>query len=635
MRYIIKALLSFSAIGLLINPAFVAASPVLALPIEVSQPEDELSDIATFNIYPKGDEWGNWDETQDGYSVIRDSATGIWRYAKKNAQGKLKPSRAVVGRDNPKAKAWGLKKHQAPSRRPQLPFGLSRASAKPAVYTALEHALSTPSIDATPTLFILVSFSDKSGTYTASNFADFQSNQLQRYFRETSYGRFQTVPATESFGTLNDGIVGWLPLNQNHPNPGGSVDSRNRQLTADAIKAADPYVDYASYDFNNDGYLDSDELAVVVIPAGYETSYGGSNCAGTPSVWGHHWSLGWGTVAAPTVDGVIVGDYHLGNGGYAQFGEIHGIQTSCAVRTDHQATLGIMAHELGHLILHWIDLYDTDYTSAGLGNFSLMSRGTWSWKPGDLYHGQTPVHPDGWSKLYAGWVDPVYDIVGFFTLPAAGSGTATATNAVQIQTTSDPKQYYLFENRSQYGYDRGLYRVGSTTGGIAVLHIDENISDNDNEGHKKVDLVEADNDLSMDIDPYNSGKPTNLFYWDKRTKFGDATIPNSRLYSGLPTNITLDSVSAVQEEMTAVFVPRYELTLPNSRAGTVISSPWGIRCGRVCAASFSAGTVVTLTAMSLKRHTFIRWGGACSDSGNSPTCALTMDSPKNVTAAFQ
>jgi len=633
MRHIIKTLLFLSVIALLISPAFVVASPVLALPLEVSQPQDELPDIAPFTIYPKGDEWSNWDETQDGYSIIRDSATGIWRYAKKSAQGKLKSSRAVVGRHNPKA--WGLKKHLAPSRRSELPPGLSPASAKPALSNASELAISAPSLDATPTLFILVSFSDKSGTYAGSDFANFQANQLQKYFQEVSYGRFQTVPASESFGTLNDGVVGWIPLNQNHPNPGGGLDDRNRQLTADAIKAADPYVDYSSYDINKDGYLDSNELAVVVIPAGYETSYVGSNCTGTPSVWGHHWSLGWGAVAAPTVDGVIVGDYHSGNGGYAQFGEIHGINTSCAVRKDHQATLGIMAHELGHLILHWIDLYDTDYTSAGLGNFSLMAGGTWSWKPGDLYHGQTPVHPDGWSKLYAGWVDPVYDTAGFFILPASGSSSATATNAVQIQTTSNPKQYYLFENRSQYGYDRGLYRVGSTTGGIAVLHIDENISDNDNEWHKKVDLVEAENDLSMDIDPYNSGKSTNLFYWDNRTKFGDATTPNSRLYSGLPTNITLDSVSAIQEEMTAVFVPRYELTLPNSRAGTVISSPWGIRCGRVCAAGFSAGTAVTLTVMSLKRHTFIGWGGACSDSGNSPTCALTMDSPKNVTVTFQ
>ncbi len=69
----------------------------------------------------------------------------------------------------------------------------------------------------------------------------------------------------------------------------------------------------------------------------------------TPSVWAHQGWLNWGTSGLPILDGKTIGDYYNG-GNYAQFGERHGT---------HQATIGIMAHEFGHVI-NWPDLYDTD-----------------------------------------------------------------------------------------------------------------------------------------------------------------------------------------------------------------------------------------------------------------------------------
>ena len=46
------------------------------------------------------------------------------------------------------------------------------------------------------------------------------------------------------------------------------------------------------------------------------------------------------------------------------------------------ATIGIMAHEFGHDI-NWPDLYDVDGTSEGIGEFSLMSGGSWGQSPDD------------------------------------------------------------------------------------------------------------------------------------------------------------------------------------------------------------------------------------------------------------
>jgi uncharacterized repeat protein (TIGR02543 family) len=67
-------------------------------------------------------------------------------------------------------------------------------------------------------------------------------------------------------------------------------------------------------------------------------------------------------------------------------------------------------------------------------------------------------------------------------------------------------------------------------------------------------------------------------------------------------------------------------------SGTVRTDPSGIDCGADCTETYDYGTVVTLTATADIGSTFTGWGGACS--GSSPTCQVTMDGPKSVTATF-
>nr|WP_315431317.1 trypsin-like peptidase domain-containing protein [uncultured Albidiferax sp.] len=66
-------------------------------------------------------------------------------------------------------------------------------------------------------------------------------------------------------------------------------------------------------------------------------------------------------------------------------------------------------------------------------------------------------------------------------------------------------------------------------------------------------------------------------------------------------------------------------------SGTVSSSPSGISCGSSCAAPFSIGSSVVLTATPASGSSFTGWGGACSGTGS---CSLTMDAAKSVTATF-
>ena len=254
-------------------------------------------------------------------------------------------------------------------------------------------------------LLILVSFSNVNsrGSTPAQWYNQFfgPTNSARHFYSQASYGQLTLAPASESYGTVSDGVIGWLNLNYPHPNSQGNNGDADRTIAQRAIIAADPFITYSSYDTNHDGYISGSELHIIVIAAGYETSYGGAAAACTPNIWGHNWSL-FGSVPAPTVDGVIVAA--SGHGGYSEFGE-----WDCANfdPLGHMATMGIMVHEMGHDI-NWPDLYDIDGTSVGVGVWSIMGSGSWGYVSGQ-YQGATPSLPDAFLKWYQGWLTPRTD----------------------------------------------------------------------------------------------------------------------------------------------------------------------------------------------------------------------------------
>lgn len=80
--------------------------------------------------------------------------------------------------------------------------------------------------------------------------------------------------------------------------------------------------------------------------------------------------------------------------------------------------------------------------------------------------------------------------------------------------------------------------------------------------------------------------------------------------------------------------PAPELTVLESGtgAGGVHSSPAGIKCPGICAAAFTAGSTVTLTATPAAGSSFEGWQGACTGSGS---CTLKLGSSgASVQAGF-
>src|SRR5207244_10398538 len=80
----------------------------------------------------------------------------------------------------------------------------------------------------------------------------------------------------------------------------------------------------------------------------------------------------------------------------------------------------------------------------------------------------------------------------------------------------------------------------------------------------------------------------------------------------LVTGVQVCSSDLAATIVTATFTPQtFTLTVSKAGtgAGTVTSSPAGITCGATCAASFTSGTAVTLTAAPAAGSTFTGWSG--------------------------
>jgi hypothetical protein len=117
---------------------------------------------------------------------------------------------------------------------------------------------------------------------------------------------------------------------------------------------------------------------------------------------------------------------------------------------------------------------------------------------------------------------------------------------------------------------------------------------------------------------------------------GTYTVTPSRSsHTFTPTSrpVTLSGTAAVGVDFVASPAYTLSVTLAGSSAGSVSSSPAGISgCTGTCSASFTSGTVVTLTASPGAGGTFREWRGDCTGSGT--TCQVTMNGATSVTAVF-
>ena len=532
-------------------------------------------DGTTFAARGVGDAVSSGVRTEDGHVIVQDESEQ-WVYATRSGAA----SDLVVGVDAaPRAVAT------VPADSVDPPQGF---------------AVEANNVGTQRTLVILVSFTNRPSV--GSTAAQWSSkyfgagNSVRSYYKQASYNQLDFAPALETHGAVNDGVVGWLQLPYAHPNAGGSYYQQvngvipSQAVTRDAILAANPYVNYATYDTNGDGVIEPSELHITVIMAGYESAmlY---DCPNTGAeTWGHQWSLLNGYLPpAATTDGKWVGGY-----GYTQFGEWH---SSCpSFETGTMATIGIMAHEIGHDI-GWPDLYDAypggnNPDSAGIGVWSIMSGGTWNQLPGQR-PGDTPSLPDAWSKYLQGWVQPS----AYSPSPTGVTLASAATNPNVVRLLDNPNgvdwkwaagtgEYFLMENRQKEGYDAALPGCG-----LLIWHIDETRVHNGDETRRLVDLEEADgrNDLNGISNNGDAGDPFPGS--TGKLAFNVSSTPNSRLYSGAASGVSVSVSSASCSSSMSATVSTNGVPPSNDAfaAATVIDGASGTRTATTVGATKEAG----------------------------------------------
>jgi M6 family metalloprotease-like protein len=530
------------AVAVLAAPRPALAINASPFPAVVKQP-----DGTSVTIQLRGDEYAHWNEDGSGYPVIQD-ADGWWKYAQIDAQGVLRATSARMGTVSPAA--LGLNHaHPVPEPRPETgasPTGRDGALlAKPVARQATPRANGT-----VKNLVVLLLFSDhtvaKNGRlpsafdslYNGVNASGVNapSGSVRDFYFQASYGTMTlqstvlawvTLPHTEAYYSGNQ--YG-LPF-ANAGNPAAVYPNNAAGMLRDALPLVDALVNFSQFDSDNDGYVD----AIDFIHSGY----GGEN-SGNPvtSLWSHMAFLSSGTNFGGTIPFTSHDKNALGDS--VKVDRYHVEPALWGTSSNGLTHVGVIAHETGHYF-GLPDLYDTDYTSYGIGNWCMMAN-SWGWDQSQLY----PPLPSAWCRVQLGWVTPtLVNAPGNFSLP-----TVETTPAVDKIAVRHPgSTYMLVENRQPVGFDQQIPH-----GGLAIWMIDDAVGGNSVEGypgqsgwpgngkHFKVALLQADGhyDLEKNV---NKGDATDLYYDVPGVALDETTTPKSDAYA-TPTGNQISAVGS-------------------------------------------------------------------------------------------
>lgn len=359
-------------------------------------------------------------------------------------------------------------------------------------------------------VIVLADFDDREMTSGRQHFEElfFSTGKLphgsvREYFREVTHGLVDI--AGEVVGPIRlPRKLSWY-ANDNFGIGRPSGQPRAHIMAQDTAMAADPQINYAPYDNDGNGFVD----AFIIVHAG-----AGGEVTGNPGdIWSHKW--------------VLPSAYHA-----------DGAHIFAYLTIPEDAKIGVCAHELGHLLFGFPDLYDVDGTSEGVGNWCLMGSGSWGGG------GDVPTHPSAWCKVEQGWAT-VTNVASATTLSIPDVKNSFRVH--RLWSDGQPGgEYFLVENRQRTGYDASL-----PGDGLLIWHIDENQPDNTDESHYLVGLVQADHQRDLEMSA-NRGDPGDSYPGSTgNTSFSPMSTPNSNSYTGIPTGVSVTDISASAATMTA------------------------------------------------------------------------------------
>ena len=437
-----------------------------------------------------------------------------------------------------------------PSRvkRGKLTYGVPEQQGAPAL---------APVVAQAKVLAVLVDFSDRPGNTAKAYFEDllFGDHQgtLRNYYLANSYGWFNLQGRLIGSGDLGlPGVYIRLPqpltYYTNNSYGMGRYPQNSQGLVRDVINI----LNSRGFDWSPYRSPDGTIPYLIIIHAGPDAAI----THNPNDLWSDKWGLGPYAVTVNTSQGpATVNEYII-------VPEL-GIPDSGSSSGYAPATVGVVAHEFGH-ILGLPDLYDTSYQTQGVGDWSLMSSGSWLGPIRNGYFdGSCPAELDAFSKMFLGWVNLNVPKAGVldFQFPPVEQTPIVMRLLPSGQEASD---YFLVENRQKIGYD--AYLPGS---GLLVWHVDGTIMNPDstywrwNEvnssspPHHGLVLVEADGQFNLLKDYYydynaNFGDASDPFPGSlNKTNWGPFTNPSSLRFDNSPSNVALSNITTSGSLITA------------------------------------------------------------------------------------
>ncbi|WP_219414405.1 M6 family metalloprotease domain-containing protein [Pseudonocardia nigra] len=371
-----------------------------------------------------------------------------------------------------------------------------------------------PVLGSRKVLVLLVDFPDAQATQDQQRYRDllfslgtYATGSMRDFYQGASYGQLDVDGTVNGSGGA---VAGWYraPQPKSYYTGGnfgfGSHPQNAQGLVEDVLDLAAADVDFSGYDKDGDGVVE----ALVLVCAGS----GAEQTGNTNDLWSHKWGI------QPQVrNGVTISTYFM---------------------APEDGRVGVMAHELGHLLLGWPDLYDTDYSSAGTGRWDLMAAGSWNGA------GDRPAHPTAWCKLKAGWVTPVTVFGGTqeITLEPYGANAQVVKLPVGSATA---QEYFLLSNRRQDGFDDQI-----PASGMLIEHCDDSRSNNTDESHYLVDVEQCDGRRDLNLNA-NRGDADDVFPSSTNTTFDPGSTPSSRSYAGSDSGVAVTDITRTGNDVSA------------------------------------------------------------------------------------
>ncbi|WP_168204279.1 M6 family metalloprotease domain-containing protein [Aliikangiella coralliicola] len=203
-------------------------------------------------------------------------------------------------------------------------------------------------------------------------------------------------------------------------------------------------------------------------------------------------------------------------------------------------SIGVFAHENGHMLADWPDLYDYGHDSSGTGSYDLMSDSG----------GTSPMPPNPYFRWLAGWetlieLNPAVDAgapVGLL------SATAHSNTSYVYSNPDNTNEFFFLENIHRSGrYMR------TPDEGLMIWHVDKFGNNSSQDGtpynHYMVSVEQADGRKDLE-NHRNYGDQNDLFDEGVEYQFNDISRAAGVWWDRSVSNININTVSKPGETIT-------------------------------------------------------------------------------------